>query len=70
VLVRFSRRSWDDVRDSVGSSGNRLMASLAVPDADRVSLDGDLAAEGASVLGVLGDFHLLDLLTEGGTVSI
>jgi hypothetical protein len=34
-----------------------------------VSLDGILSAEGAGVPGVLGDFHLLDLLSEGGTVS-
>jgi hypothetical protein len=34
-----------------------------------VSLDGGLSAEGADVSGVLGDFHLLDLLSEGGTVS-
>jgi hypothetical protein len=35
-----------------------------------VTTDGGLAAEGAGVLGVLGDFHLLHLLTEGGTVTI
>jgi hypothetical protein len=35
-----------------------------------VSLDGRLSAEGADVFGVLGDFHLLDLLSEGGTVSV
>jgi len=28
-----------------------------------------LSAEGASVLAVLGDFHLLDHLTEGGTIT-
>jgi len=28
-----------------------------------------LAAEGASVLAVLGDFHLLDHLTQGGTIT-
>lgn len=45
-----------------------LPAALAVPNAGRVTLDGRLAAEGASVGGVLGDFHLLDLLTQGSTV--
>lgn len=34
-----------------------------------MSLDGRLSAECADVLGVLGDFHLLDLLSEGCTVS-
>jgi len=28
-----------------------------------------LSAESASVLAVLGDFHLLDLLTERGTIT-
>lgn len=34
-----------------------------------MSSDGGLAAESASVLGVLGDFHLLHLLSQGGTVT-
>lgn len=34
-----------------------------------MSLDGRLSAERANVLGVLCDFHLLDLLSEGGTIS-
>ena len=45
------------------------MARLAVPDSDRMSLDGGLSAECADIFGVLSDFHLLDLLSEGGTVS-
>jgi len=48
----------------------RSFAGPAVPNANGVSLDGGLAAEGADVSGVLGDFHLLDLLSEGGTVSV
>lgn len=60
----------DDVRDDVSSSGNGLLARLARPDTDRVATDGSLSAEGADVTGVLGDFHLLDLLTQGGTVSV
>lgn len=52
------------------STGNNLVASSAVPDANGSALDVDLSAEGAGVLGVLGDFHLLDLLTEGSTVSV
>lgn len=58
------------VRDDVSSSGNGLLARLARPDTDRVATDGGLSAEGADVTGVLGDFHLLDLLTQGGTVSV
>ena len=59
-----------NVRHSVCSSSDGLVAGSAVPDADGVSLDGGLAAEGADVSGVLGGFHLLDLLSEGGTVSV
>jgi len=64
---------WDqggDVRNDVSSSGNGLLAGLAVPDSDRVASNGGLAAECAYVSGVLCDFHLLDLLTEGSTVSV
>jgi hypothetical protein len=60
----------EDVRDGVGATSNGLLAGLAVPDTDRVSLDGGLAAESADVSGVLGDFHLLHLLTEGSTISV
>lgn len=59
-----------DIRHGVCSSGDGLVASTAVPDSNRVSLNGGLSAEGADVSGVLGDFHLLDLLSEGGTVSV
>ncbi len=60
----------ENVRDDVGSSGNSLLAGLAVPDTNGVATDGGLSAEGADVAGVLGDFHLLHLLTERGTVSV
>lgn len=49
---------------------NSSLAGLAVPDANRVALDASLAAESADVLGVLGDLHLLDRLTQGRTVPI
>lgn len=49
---------------------NGALARLAVPDTDGVTLDRGLSAEGADVTGVLGDFHLLDGLSEGGTVSL
>jgi hypothetical protein len=35
-----------------------------------MSFDSCLSAEGADVFGVLGDFHLLDLLSQRCTVSI
>jgi len=35
-----------------------------------MSLDSCLSAEGADVFGVLGDFHLLDLLSQRCTVSV
>jgi hypothetical protein len=59
-----------NVRYGVGSSSDSLVARLAVPDSDRVSLDGCLSAEGADVFGVLGDLHLLHLFAKGGTVSV
>lgn len=55
--------SEDDLRNSA-------VARLAVPDTNRVTLDSGLSAEGAGVLGVLGNFHLLDGLSERGTVSL
>jgi hypothetical protein len=58
-----------NVRHGVCSSSDSLVARLAVPDSDRVSLDGCLSAEGADVFGVLSDFHLLHLFAKGGTVS-
>jgi hypothetical protein len=59
-----------NIRNSPSTTSNGLLAGAALPDADSLSLDAVLAAEGAGVSGVLGDFHLLDLLTEGGTVSL
>merc|ERR1719336_1277601 len=54
-----------------GSSGNPLDPALlvaALPDADSLPLHALLATEGAHVLGVLADLHLLHGLTEGGTI--
>ena len=59
-----------DVREGVGTTGDSLLARLAVPDTGRVTLDGVLAAEGAGVAGVLRDFNLLHLLTERGTIAV
>jgi hypothetical protein len=47
-----------------------LLACSARPDAGRMTLDGVLAAESATVSCVLRNFDLLDLFTEGGTVAI
>lgn len=67
-MVRLSLQG--DLRDGVGTTGDGLVAALALPDTNSLALDGVLSAEGADVTGVLGDFHLLHLLTQGGTVSV
>lgn len=59
-----------NVRNNVGTASDGALAALAVPDTGRVTTDGGLAAESAGVLGVLGDFHLLHLLTQGSTVTV
>jgi len=59
-----------NLRNGVGTTGNGLVATAALPDTNSLALDGVLSAEGADVAGVLLDFHLLHLLTQGGTVSI
>lgn len=60
----------EDVRDGVSTTSDGLLAGSAVPDTGRVTLDGNLSAEGAGVTGVLGDFHFLHLLTERSTISV
>lgn len=60
----------DDLRDRVGTTGDSLVATATFPDTNSLALDGVLSAEGADVAGVLLDFHLLHLLTQGGTVSV
>lgn len=61
--------AFKNLRNSPCASSDSLLAALALPDSDRVSLDCVLPAEGADVSGMLGDFHLLDLFSEGCTVS-
>lgn len=58
-----------DLRNGPRASGHCLLATLAVPDSNRVSLDAVLAAKGADIASVLGDFHLLDLFSEGCTIT-
>lgn len=66
--------------ENVGTTSVLLVAALALPDADGGALDGGLglalfyssahlAARRARVARVLGDFHLLDGLTERSTVT-
>ena len=57
-------------RESVGTTSDSLVARAAVPDTSRVSLYAVLSAECTGVSGVLGNFHLLNLLTERSTVSV
>ena len=72
--IRFSRQipnsSWQikhslalDLRDGPSSTSNGLLARFAVPDSDGVTLNSVFAAKRADVAGVLGDLHLLHLLS-------
>lgn len=63
-------RRGGNVRDGVSTTSSGLLAALAAPDADGLSLDGVLAAESAGVLGVLGGLHLLNHLPQRGTISV
>lgn len=58
------------LRNGPGTTGDSLVAALAIPDTDSSALDGVLAAKRADVSGVLCDFHLLHLLSERCTVSV
>jgi hypothetical protein len=71
LQIRWKSLLFDKyARHNVSSSSDGLVARLAVPDTGSVALNGDLSAECACVAGVLGDFDLLDLLAERGTVTI
>jgi len=59
------RRSAVDV----GAAGNRLVALGASPDSDALALHRLFATEDAGVLGVLSNLHLLDGLSQGGTIT-
>lgn len=65
---------WSDSGSSssaqwISATSNWLLACTASPDTDNGTSDGILTAEWAVILGVLGDFNLLDLLTEWGTIT-
>lgn len=55
--------------NGVSTTSNGLLAGLAVPDTSSTSLNGSLTTERAVVLGVLLDFHLLGLSSQGRTIS-
>ena len=52
-----------------GTSGHHLGAPAALPNTDGGALDGVLTAKGASVLGVLANLNLFDLLAGGAAVA-
>ena len=53
----------------VGATSDGLIAGGTAPDADGTALEGELTAEAAEVLGVLGNDELLGALTGVGTVA-
>lgn len=55
--------------DSVSTTSNGLLTGSTSPDTSSTSLNGLLTAERAVVSGVLLDFQLLDLSSQGGTVT-
>jgi hypothetical protein len=59
-----------DLRYSPSTTGDGLLARFTVPNSNGVALDGIFAAKGTDVTGVLGDLHLLYLLSEGGAISV
>lgn len=56
-------------RNSPGTSSKGLLTSTALPDSDDSSLDSVLTTERADVSRMLCDFHLLDILSEGSTIT-
>ena len=50
-------------------ASNGLFAALAFPDADGLPSDGILSAELACIASMLGNFNLLNNLSQGSTVS-
>jgi hypothetical protein len=57
------------LRDSVCTTGHGLLTTLTLPDTDGSTLDSVLTTESTGVLGMLGDFHLLNGLSERGTIT-
>ena len=57
------------LRDGPCSTCHGFLTPFAFPDTNSLALDGIFAAKGAGVGGMLGDFHLFDLFTEGRSVA-
>lgn len=55
--------------EGVRTTADGLCARVAAPDPYSLSAEGELTAEGAEVLGVLGDLELLGTLTGVGSVT-
>lgn len=51
------------------TASNCLFARVAMPDTNGGTLNRILTAEGAGIPGVLRDFHLFHLLTQGSTIT-
>ena len=69
VFSFIKHQKRPNIRHEVSTTGHGLLAGAASPDAGSRALHVNLAAEGAHVLGVLGNFDLLDDLTERSTVT-
>lgn len=72
-LAQAADAAADDSRscraELPGTASNNLLAPAALPDADGSALDRVAAAERASVLCVLRNLNLLDLLARGRAVA-
>eukprot|EP01084_Bolivina_argentea_P191062 328211_1 len=55
--------------EGVSTASDGLITGGATPDADGLTLESELTAERAEVLGVLGNNKLLGALTGVGTVA-
>ena len=59
-----------DLRDYPGTTSDGFLARPALPNPNRVSLHRGFAAECAGVSRVLSNLHLLNLFSEGSTISM
>eukprot|EP00658_Telonema_sp_P-2_P020061 TRINITY_DN178_c0_g1_i12.p1 TRINITY_DN178_c0_g1~~TRINITY_DN178_c0_g1_i12.p1 ORF type:complete len:185 (+),score=44.27 TRINITY_DN178_c0_g1_i12:77-556(+) len=77
LLLGLLAETTDGGADSVGvggakgvsSAGNGLLARVATPDSDGLTLEGELSAERAEMLALLGDEELLRALTGVSSVT-
>ena len=59
-----------NLRDHIGTTSDGFLARPALPNPNRMSLHRGFAAECAGVSRVLSNLHLLDLFSEGSTISM